>query len=94
MVSDPEEASTSLPFAAVLVLTSVGLMSSSFLSRVLRGSIPSTFRLTARVFAGLRLEAIHYCSLPKVSLLGGWLGLPRWASHPLDYMVLPGRFQA
>jgi hypothetical protein len=37
------------------------------------------------------LRCDHYCSPPKVSLLGGWLGLPRWASHPLDYPVLPGR---
>ena len=28
---------------------------------------------------------------PKVSLLGGWLGLPTWASLPLDFTVLPGR---
>jgi hypothetical protein len=26
-------------------------------------------------------------------LLPIWLGLPRWASHPLDSTVLPGRFQ-
>jgi hypothetical protein len=39
------------------------------------------------------LRAEHYCSAPKVWLLGGWLGLPRWASHPLDCPVLPGRFQ-
>jgi len=30
------------------------------------------------------LRDVHYCSPPKVSLLGGWLGLPRWASLPLD----------
>jgi hypothetical protein len=39
------------------------------------------------------LRAEHHCSTPKVWLLGGWLGLPRWASHPLDCPVLPGRFQ-
>jgi len=30
------------------------------------------------------LRDVHYCSPPKVSLLGGWLDLPRWASLPLD----------
>jgi len=37
------------------------------------------------------LSSEHYCSPPKVSLLGGWLSLPRWASLPLDFTVLPGR---
>ena len=40
------------------------------------------------------LRSEHYCSPPKVLLLGGWLVLPRWASHPLDFTILPGRFQA
>src|SRR6185503_12040929 len=40
------------------------------------------------------LRGKHYCQPPKVLLLGGWLGLPRWASHPLDFTVLPGRFHA
>jgi hypothetical protein len=43
------------------------------------------------VLAGLRLEPNITVATPKVSLLGGWLSLPRWASHPLDFTVLPGR---
>jgi hypothetical protein len=42
--------------SVVLMLTSAGLNASSFLVRVLRGSIPSAFPLTARVPAGLPLE--------------------------------------
>jgi hypothetical protein len=45
----------------------------------------------AYVLAGLRLESNITVATPKVSLLGGWLGLPRWASLPLDFTVLPGR---
>ncbi|MFY9557291.1 MAG: hypothetical protein WAV47_21480 [Blastocatellia bacterium] len=65
VIGPSEEASTSLPCAAVLVLTSVDLKTSSFLFRVLRGSIPSTFRLTARVLAGLRLETNITARLPR-----------------------------
>ena len=77
----------------VLVLTSAFMTASSFLMCLITGLYP--FNLSAY---GLRacwptLRRKHYCFLPKVSLLGGWLGLPRWASHPLDYAVLPGRFQ-
>ena len=43
------------------------------------------------VLAGLRLESNITVATPKVSLLGGWLDLPRWASHPLDFTLLPGR---
>ena|GEM_PF-3772622 len=56
MVSDPEEAGISLPFAEMSVLTSTSLTVSSFPARQLRGSIPSTFRLTAYLLAVLRLK--------------------------------------
>ena len=54
-----------LAFPAVLILTSVGMNTSSFLLRVLRGSIPSAFRLTACVLAGLRLEASITAAFPR-----------------------------
>jgi hypothetical protein len=56
MVSDPEEAGIALPFAAIPVLTSTILKVSSFPTRQLRGSIPSTLRLTAYLLAVLRLK--------------------------------------
>ena len=58
MVSDPEEAGISLPFAAMSVLTSTSLTVtvSSFPARQLRSSIPSTFLLTAYLLAVLRLK--------------------------------------
>jgi len=43
------------------------------------------------VLAGLRLESNITVATPKVLLIGGWLSLPTWASHPLDFTVLPGR---
>ena len=55
-VSDPEEASISLPLAAMPMLTSTILTVSSLSTRHLRGSIPSTFRLTAYRLAVLRLK--------------------------------------
>jgi hypothetical protein len=56
MVSDPEEASIPLPFAGMPVLTSTVSRVSSFLTRRLRGSIPSAFRFTAYLLAILRLK--------------------------------------
>src|SRR3990172_5650849 len=56
MVSDPEEAGITLPLAAIPVLTSTSLTVSSFPTRQLRGSIPSSFRLTACLLAVLRLK--------------------------------------
>ena len=56
MVSDPEEAGITLPLAAMPVLTSTSITVSSFPTRRLRGSIPSTFRLTAYLLAVLRLK--------------------------------------
>jgi len=93
MVSDPEEANSTSPFTVALVLTSVHSDAVVLPVDLITGLNP--FNLSAY---GLRacwptLRSDHYCSPPKVSLLGGWLGLPRWASHPLDYPVLPGRFQ-
>src|SRR3972149_8040560 len=55
MVSDPGEASINLPFALMPMLTSTTLKVLSFSTRHLRGSIPSTFRLTAYLLAVLRL---------------------------------------
>ena len=76
------------------VLPSDGLKPSAHLTSSITGLNP--FNLSAY---GLRacwptLRGTHYCLPPKVSLLGGWLGLPRWASHPLDYSIFPGRIQA
>jgi hypothetical protein len=56
MVSDPEEAGTILPLTVMPVLTSTSNTVSSFPTRQLRGSIPSTFRLTAYLLAILRLK--------------------------------------
>jgi hypothetical protein len=56
MVSDPEEAGITLPLAAMPVLTSTSITASSFPTRQLRGSIPSTLRLTAYLLAVLRLK--------------------------------------
>jgi len=57
MVSDPGEAGFTLPLAVMPVLTSTSITVSSFPSRQLRGSIPSTFRLTAYLLAVLRLKS-------------------------------------
>ena len=56
MVSDPGEVSIALPLTAMPMLTSTILTVSSFPTRQLRGSIPSTFRLTAYLLAVLRLR--------------------------------------
>src|SRR3972149_1066761 len=58
MVSDPGEANIVLPLTPMLVLTSTSIKVLSFSSRHLRGSIPSTFRLTAYLLAVLRLKHI------------------------------------
>ena len=56
MVSDPGEVRISLPIAAMHMLTSTVYRVSSFPTRRLRGSIPSTLRLTAYLLAVLRLK--------------------------------------
>jgi len=56
MVSDPEEAGITLPISVISVLTSTSCTVSSFPTRQLRGSIPSSFRLTAYLLAVLRLK--------------------------------------
>jgi hypothetical protein len=56
MVSDPEEASISLPISLILMLTSGPTTPSSFPTSHLRGSFPSTLRLTACLLAVLRLK--------------------------------------
>ena len=63
MVSDPGEASIFLPVTIMPVLTSTSITVSSFPSRHLRGSIPSTFRLTAYLLAVLRLK-LHVAIQP------------------------------
>jgi len=65
MVSDPEECQHHLALPVVLMLTSADLSASSFLIRVFRGSIPSTFRLTAYVLADLRIEMTITAHLPR-----------------------------
>jgi len=90
MVSDPEEAGITLPFAAMPVLTSTTYTVSSFPSRQLRGSIPSTLRLTAYLLAVLRWGQISNLSphiASKNLLPGGWPtfrgGIPtRWITQP------------
>ena len=57
MVSDPGEAGITLPLAVFPVLTSTILRASSFPMRQFRGSVPSTFWLTAYLLAVLRLKA-------------------------------------
>lgn len=90
MVSDPGEASIALPFAVMLMLTSTTLKVSSFSSRHLRGSIPSTFQLTACLFAVLRLKADVAISLPRTRYPVA--GLPSGTGYlPLDHTTLPGR---
>jgi len=56
MVSDPEEASIFLPVSLMFVLTSGATTPSSFPTSHLRGSFPSTLRLTACLLAVLRLK--------------------------------------
>ena len=87
MVSDPGKADISLPFAAISVLTSTVHKVSSFPSRRLRGSIPSTFRLTACLLAVLRLKRYVTIAPPRTcypvagSAFRG--GLPtRWITRP------------
>ena len=65
MVSNPEEVSIALPFTVMPMLTSTLLRMSSFSPRHLRGSIPSTFRLTACLLAVLRLKADVTIILPR-----------------------------
>ncbi len=57
MVSDPGEANIVLPLTSMFVLTSTSIKVLSFPMRRLRGSIPSTFRLTAYLLAVLRLKS-------------------------------------
>jgi hypothetical protein len=92
MVSDPEEAA--LPRLSGCADVDFRYIDGVVLPMSLFAGL-NPFNLPAY---GLRacwptLRAEHYCSPPKVWLLSGWLGLPRWVSHPLDYPVLPGRFQ-
>jgi hypothetical protein len=56
MVSDPGEADTPLPLTGMPIATSAPSTASPFPSRRLRGSIPSTLRLTACLLAVLRLK--------------------------------------
>jgi len=56
MVTDPEEANITLPLTIMSVLTSTSQIVLSFPARHLRGSIPSTLRLTACLLAVLRLK--------------------------------------
>jgi hypothetical protein len=91
MVSDPEEANTTSPFTVALLLTSVHSDAVVLPVDLITGLNPfnlSAYGLRAR-WPTLRVE--HCCPTPKVSLLSGWLSLPRWASLPLDFTVLPGR---
>jgi len=65
MVSDPGEVGIALPLAVMPMLTSTILTVSSFSTRHLRGSIPSTFRLTAYLLAVLRLKTDVTTSPPR-----------------------------
>jgi len=80
MVSDPEEAGITLPLAAMPVLTSTPNTVSSFLLRQLRGSIPSTLRLTAYLLAVLRLKSDVTTRPPRTCYPVD--GLPSGAGFP------------
>jgi hypothetical protein len=80
MVSDPEEADIILPLAVMPVLTSTVKRVSSFPLRQLRGSIPSTFRLTACLLAVLRLKLHITIQPPKTRY--PVVGLPSGAGFP------------
>jgi len=87
MVSDPGEASIFLPIAKMPVLTSTSITVSSFPSRRLRGSIPSTLRLTAYLLAVLRLKSDVAISPPRtrypVAGQPSGAGYPPAGSHDL-----------
>lgn len=80
MVSDPEEASIALPLAVMLVWTSTILKVSSFPTRQLRGSFPSTSQLTAYLRAVLRLK--HDVTLMPPRTRYPVAGLPSGAGFP------------
>src|SRR5712691_204071 len=91
MVSDPEEANTTSPFTVAPVLTSAHSDAVVLPVDLITGLNPfnlSAYGLRAR-WPTLRVQ--HYCCDPQGLATRGWLSLPRWASHPLDFTVLPGR---
>lgn len=91
VVFDPEEAVAALPLAAAPVVTSARGTASSFLIRVLSRLNPFTLSDYGPCACGPTLKD-RDCSLTsKDSLPGGWLDLPVWDSHPLDFTTLPGR---
>jgi hypothetical protein len=92
MVLRPRGSGHSLPLAEMPVLTSTPNTVSSFPTRQLRGSIPSTLRLTACLLAVLRLKLTVVSQPPRTRYPVD--GLPSGAGggfHPLDYATLPGR---
>ena len=80
MVSDPGEAGNTLPLSVFPVLTSAILRASSFSMRQFRGSIPSTFWLTAYLLAVLRLKLPVTRKPPKTRYPVA--GLPSGAGFP------------
>jgi len=80
MVSDPGEAGITLPLAVFPVLTSTILKASSFPTRQFRGSVPSTFWLTAYLLAVLRLKLPVTRKPPKTCYPVA--GLPSGAGFP------------
>ena len=94
MVSDPGEASTSLPQpTSVPMETSAPLKASSFPGCNSRGSIPSALWLTACLLANLRLKTvIAHC--PQGLAIRWLASLPDRASHPIELTTWPGRTNA
>src|SRR3989304_7012084 len=65
VVSDPGEAGITLPLTVISVLTSPSCTVSSFPTRPLRGSIPSSFCLTSFLLAVLRLKPVVTTRPPR-----------------------------
>jgi hypothetical protein len=72
MVFDPGEADAFLPLSFAIRVDFRQLRSSSFPTVEFRGSIPSTFRLTACLLAVLRLKLDVTAQASKDLLPGGW----------------------
>ena len=88
----PRGAVAARPLAAAPVLTSEhcdAVVHSHVLS--FRGSIPSTFRLTAYMLAVLRIRLGIAPFPPRTRYPADGQSLPGRGSHPLDNATLPGR---
>jgi hypothetical protein len=82
---------STLPFTSMPILISAPSTASSFPSSHFRGSIPSTFRLTACLLAVLRLKLCVATQPPRTH--SPVAGLPSGTGFPPAgfYTTLPGR---